>query len=59
MKYCFRAADLSDLSLQKKERLLKRQEKKDKVLAFANAFQTRSLRERRPVSYNFCKELLY
>ena len=58
MKYCFRAADLSDLSLQKKERLLKRQEK-DKVLVFANTFQTRSLRERRPVSYNFCKELLY
>ncbi|XP_066308292.1 DDT domain-containing protein DDR4-like isoform X2 [Miscanthus floridulus] len=38
---------------KKKERLLKRQEKKDKVLAFANTFQTRSLRERRPVSYNF------
>lgn len=37
---------------KKKERLLKRQEK-DKVLAFANTFQTRSLRERRPVSYNF------
>ncbi|KAG0536207.1 hypothetical protein BDA96_03G044700 [Sorghum bicolor] len=38
---------------KKKERLLKRQEKKDKVLAFANTFQTRSLRERRPVNYNF------
>ncbi|CAD6233165.1 unnamed protein product [Miscanthus lutarioriparius] len=37
---------------KKKERLLKRQEK-DKVLAFANTFQTRSLRECRPVSYNF------
>ncbi|OEL32518.1 hypothetical protein BAE44_0006462, partial [Dichanthelium oligosanthes] len=38
---------------KKKERDLKRQEKKDKLLAFANSFQTRSLRERRPISYNY------
>lgn len=38
---------------KKKERRLKRQEKKDKLLAFTNTFQTRSLRERRPVSYNY------
>ena len=59
IKCCFRAAHLSDMSLQKKERRLKRQEKKDKLLAFTNTFQTRSLRERRPVSYNYCKGLLY
>ncbi|RCV24965.1 hypothetical protein SEVIR_5G126000v4 [Setaria viridis] len=38
---------------KKKERDLKRQEKKDKLLAFANSFQTRSLRNRRPVNYNY------
>ncbi|KAF8705788.1 hypothetical protein HU200_030993 [Digitaria exilis] len=38
---------------KKKERDLKRQEKKDKLLAVANSFQTRSLRNRRPVNYNY------
>ncbi|CAL4965668.1 unnamed protein product [Urochloa decumbens] len=38
---------------KKKERDLKRQEKKDKLLALANSFQTRSLRNRRPVNYNY------
>lgn len=46
------------ICLQKKERDLKRQEKKDKLLAVANSFQTRSLRNRRPVNYNYCKHLL-
>ncbi|KAG8053160.1 hypothetical protein GUJ93_ZPchr0001g32797 [Zizania palustris] len=38
---------------KKKERDLKRQQKKDGLLAFANSFQTRSLRERKPVNYNY------
>uniref|UniRef100_A0A0E0JEW9 DDT domain-containing protein n=1 Tax=Oryza punctata TaxID=4537 RepID=A0A0E0JEW9_ORYPU len=38
---------------KKKERDLKRQQKKDELLAYATSFQTRSLRERRPVSYNY------
>ncbi|CAO2199282.1 unnamed protein product [Urochloa humidicola] len=38
---------------KKKERDLKRQEKKDKLLALANSFQPRSLRNRRPVNYNY------
>uniref|UniRef100_J3KX06 WHIM1 domain-containing protein n=1 Tax=Oryza brachyantha TaxID=4533 RepID=J3KX06_ORYBR len=38
---------------KKKERDLKRQQKKDELLAFAASFQTRSLRERRPVNYNY------
>ncbi|PAN32593.1 hypothetical protein PAHAL_5G498800 [Panicum hallii] len=38
---------------KKKERDLKRQEKKDKLLAFANSLQSRSLRNRRPVNYNY------
>ncbi|CAO2193944.1 unnamed protein product [Urochloa humidicola] len=38
---------------KKKERELKRQEKKDKLLALANSFQPRSLRNRRPVNYNY------
>ncbi|KAJ1282275.1 hypothetical protein BS78_03G039500 [Paspalum vaginatum] len=38
---------------KKKERDLKRQEKKDQLLAFANSYQTRSLRERKPVSYDY------
>jgi hypothetical protein len=42
---------------KKKERDLKRQQKKDELLAYATSFQTRSLRERRPVSYNYCKGL--
>jgi hypothetical protein len=44
--------------LQKKERELKRRQQKDER-ALANIFQTRALRERKPVSYNYCKELLY
>lgn len=54
----FRAADLPDMSPQKKERDLKRQEKKDKLLALAKSFQARPLRNRRPVSYNYCKDRL-
>uniref|UniRef100_A0A0A9CHV8 DDT domain-containing protein n=1 Tax=Arundo donax TaxID=35708 RepID=A0A0A9CHV8_ARUDO len=38
---------------KKKERELKRQKKKDKLLAFATSYQTRSLRERRRVSYTY------
>ncbi|KAF0916095.1 hypothetical protein E2562_000704 [Oryza meyeriana var. granulata] len=38
---------------KKKERNLKRQQKKDELLAYAASFQTRPLRERRPVSYNY------
>ncbi|KAK3160538.1 hypothetical protein QOZ80_1BG0060860 [Eleusine coracana subsp. coracana] len=38
---------------KKKERALKRQQKKDEILAFANSFQPRSLRERRRVSYTY------
>jgi hypothetical protein len=45
------------LNLQKKARELKRRQQKDDR-AFVNVFQTRALRERKPVSYNYCKELL-
>lgn len=45
-----------DLSLQKKERALKRQQNKDELLAFAT-YQPRSLRERRRVSYTYSKEI--
>ncbi|TVU21504.1 hypothetical protein EJB05_31143, partial [Eragrostis curvula] len=38
---------------KKKERALKRQQKKDECLAFANSYQPRSLRERRRVSYTY------
>ncbi|GJN05606.1 hypothetical protein PR202_ga23253 [Eleusine coracana subsp. coracana] len=38
---------------KKKERALKRQQKKDEILAFANSFQPRSLRQRRRVSYTY------
>ncbi|KAL6627314.1 hypothetical protein ACP70R_031040 [Stipagrostis hirtigluma subsp. patula] len=38
---------------KKKERELKRQQKKDELLALASSYQTRSLRERRRVSYSY------
>ncbi|XP_062201467.1 DDT domain-containing protein DDR4-like [Phragmites australis] len=38
---------------KKRERNLKRQQKKDELLAFATSCQTRSLRERRRVSYTY------
>uniref|UniRef100_A0A0A9CZ91 DDT domain-containing protein n=1 Tax=Arundo donax TaxID=35708 RepID=A0A0A9CZ91_ARUDO len=38
---------------KKKEKDLKRQRKKDELLAFANSYQTRSLRERKRVSYTY------
>ncbi|KAL6848056.1 hypothetical protein ACP4OV_022184 [Aristida adscensionis] len=38
---------------KKKERELKRQQKKDELLAFASSYQTRALRERRKISYSY------
>ena len=45
-------------NLQKKQRNIKRRQQKEERVAFANVFQTRALRERKPVSYVYCKELL-